>query len=132
MGIGNCRECGTLCMDTPNGLCPRCQQEFFEAEEKVTDHLRDNKNATIDSVHAATKVKKHIIMQMIRAGRIIEGELTYGCEKCGLAITSGQFCPACTTKVLQTLQTSAKKTEPEPDHSGSGGMYISDLLEKRS
>jgi hypothetical protein len=129
MGISNCRECGTLCVETPNGLCPRCQQEFFEAEEKVTEHLHTNKNATIQSVHEATKVKKHIIMQMIRTGRIIEGELTYGCEKCGLAITSGQFCPRCATNVLAALKTSVKRTEPEPDSSG-GGLHISELLEK--
>ncbi|MDR3589916.1 MAG: flagellar protein [Negativicutes bacterium] len=131
MGIGNCYECGTLCVQTPNGLCPRCQQEFFEAEEKVTEHVHNNKNATIESVHEATKVKKHIIMQMIRTGRILEGELTYCCEKCGLAITSGQYCPACTTRVLEALKSSAPKAQPESGQNGSGGLYISDLLEKR-
>jgi len=131
MGISNCRECGTLCMETPNGLCTRCQQEFFEAEDKVADYLHDNRNSTIESVHEATKVERHIIMRMIRAGRIIEGELTYCCENCGVAITSGQFCPSCNAHALAALTPSVKKTEPEPDRNHSQGVHINQLIEKR-
>lgn len=129
MGIGHCQECGTLCMETPSGLCPRCQQEFFEAEDKVSEHLRSNKNATLESVYQATGVKKHIIMRMIRAGRIIEGELTFGCTKCGSAITTGQFCASCTVDALASLKPS-KKPAPEPEQS-NGGMYIRDLIENK-
>jgi rubrerythrin len=130
MGISNCRECGTLCVETPSGTCPRCQQEFFEAEDKVAEYLHLNKRATIESVHEATKVKKHIIMKMIRVGRIVEGELTYCCERCGVAITSGQFCPDCTTDALATLKSSSDRTVPEPEHNKNAGLHITELIEK--
>ncbi len=106
--IINCIQCGEVCVDNPNRLCPQCYQELLDAEIIVADYLRTRGIATIDEVYMATKIKKHIIMKMIREGRITEGNLSYLCS-CGASITSGQFCMNC-------LATMAKSATPEkPD-----------------
>ena len=90
MKITNCTECGKVCLKSPSGLCPICQQAVHEAEEKVAEYLFDYPHSTIEQVHSSTKIARHIIMHMIRTGRIVEGAINYHCEICNALITSGE------------------------------------------
>jgi len=126
MSIINCKECGTLCMENLNKLCARCQQEYLDAEIDVAEYLRIQEHSTIDEVHEATKVKKHIILKMIREGRIIEGTLAYSCETCDAVISSGRMCKSCEANVLESLKP-AEKAKEEPRNENKG-IHISQLL----
>lgn len=130
MGVVNCAECGKLCVDNPNKLCGNCLRDYLNDEVTVAEYLRLNENATMDQVHEATKVKKHIILKMIREGRIIEGHLTYLCENCKTKISSGRFCKNCAEKVLEPQRPVEEKKEEEADD--RHGMYIADILKKNA
>ncbi|HMM22513.1 MAG TPA: flagellar protein [Selenomonadales bacterium] len=113
MSIINCGYCKALCLDNPHKLCPSCLKKALDAEETVAGYLRDHENATLDEVHAATRVDKDIILKMIREGRIIEGKLSYACESCGAPITSGRLCRFCLEDVLETAKPPEKENPEE-------------------
>lgn len=125
MGIINCKACGKLCAEMPSKLCGACQKEYFDAEMKVAEYLRSHENSTLDEVHEATKVEKHIILKMIQEGRIIEGNLSYSCERCGKAISSGRYCKYCEVEVVDALN-STEEVKEEPE--GRKGMFISEFI----
>ena len=124
MGFINCRECGKLCAETSSKLCPKCQHRYFDAETTVAEYLREHEHSTIDEVYAATKVEKHIILNMIREGRIIEGNLVYPCQGCGTAIRAGRYCKNCEAEVLDSL--TAVELEKKETETRSG-IYIKDF-----
>lgn len=129
MGAINCSECGKLCMETPNKLCASCLTEYLEDEIKVAEYLRVNENSTVDEVHQATKVKKHIVMKMIREGRVIEGKLAFPCETCGVAISSGRWCKSCSDKVMETKLPTQDENKENNEYRG---MYSARELKPKS
>lgn len=104
MGIINCKECGSLCVENLQSLCGRCRHEYLEAEIVVADYLRSHKNASLEEIHKATNIKLHTILKLIQEGRIIEGELAYSCERCGQSINSGRFCKGCEAGIVNSLK----------------------------
>jgi hypothetical protein len=122
VGVIYCSECSKLCMDNLHKMCPQCTQKYLDDEITVAEYLRDNKNSTIDKVHMETKVQRHIILKMMHEGRIIEGELSYACEKCGAAVHSGRYCQNCAQDVLTPA--SPARTEAEENSHGLGGYKI--------
>lgn len=126
MGVINCKGCGILCVETANKLCPACQQKYLDAEVAVAEYLRSHANSTLNEVHEATKVEKQIIIAMIQAGRIIEGQLAYPCERCGEAISCGRYCKSCEEEVLEALKPTKNSKE---DSEGSKGMFIRQFLD---
>jgi hypothetical protein len=130
MGVINCIECGKLSVDNPNKLCGSCLRTFLDDEIKVAEYLRLHENSSIDEVHQATRVKTHIILKMIREGRIIEGHLTYLCENCSAMISSGRYCKNCADKVLETQ--TPPEDENDQETTEHNGMYITEILKKNS
>mgnify|MGYP000848867726 CR=1 FL=1 len=113
MSIINCRYCKAICIDNPNKLCPNCLRKVLDAEVTVAEYLRAHENATLDEVNRATKVEKDVILQMIREGRIIEGKLSYACERCGASISSGRLCKHCLDDVLEPAKPLEKEDTEE-------------------
>jgi len=128
MGIVNCNECGTICQETPTRRCPGCQQRFHQDEDKVSEYLYDHPRTTLDEIHYATKARRHVIMEMIRRGRILEGAVGYYCENCKVLITKGRLCDQCSELIMTALMPG---TPVRVTNNGNGGLHISDLIYKR-
>ncbi|MDR3591055.1 MAG: hypothetical protein P4N41_15485 [Negativicutes bacterium] len=129
MGIINCEECGKVCLENASLRCPDCQQELQRSEERVVLFLEDYPGSSLDEVHKATRVSRHIIMQMIRNNRVLTGLMNYPCESCGKPVTQGRICPACADDAIRYLkprETTASEPERRP-----GAMHIRHQADRR-
>lgn len=130
MAIINCSECGKVCVASPSGQCAACCQRTRQAEVKVAEYLEDHQNSSLEEIHRATSVPRHIIMQMIRKGYITEGVVSYPCESCRQPIGKGRLCPSCAEQVLKFLEPSERVApEANPQHAD---MYSRRVTLKRS
>jgi hypothetical protein len=129
MGIINCKECGMVCLESVNQLCTDCQQEFQRSEQRVIEYLEDNPKSSLDEVHKATRVSRHVIMQMIRNNRILTGMVSYPCESCSEPIIQGRICTKCADEVIKYLGPREKITD-DPGHR-AGAMYIKHSNDRR-
>lgn len=110
MGAANCPNCGRLYMENQVGMCTDCFRKEQDAEDQVAHFLRGKQNSSIDEIHEATKVDVKIILRMIRKGRITgSAVIAYPCDSCRKPITSGRYCQACSSGVLDQV-----KEEPKP------------------
>lgn len=123
MGLGNCKECGKLCMQTPTGLCPDCVRAEEENEDTVAKYLRNHDRASLSEIHDATGVPEKTILRMIKKGRIAGiTELSYPCETCGKPITEGRVCTDCGRRVLGQIKSDARPASaPAPATRPTGG-----------
>lgn len=113
MDIINCTECGKVCMVTPIRRCPSCQQIILQYEEKVFEHVECQQNATLDAIHAATNVPRHIIMQLIKAGRLKPCSIGYPYESCQELIAIGRLCARCTENVTGLESSTRSPVSPK-------------------
>ncbi len=129
MGIINCQECGKVCLENVNLRCPDCQEEIQRAEMRVVEYLEDCPGSSLDEVHKATRVSRHIIMQMIRNSRILTGTMTYPCESCAKPITQGRICTTCADDAIRYFAPHPTATA-EPDRR-PGVMHITHKADRR-
>lgn len=117
MGIINCAECGQVCMATPSKRCPGCRQIIVQHEEKVLEYLENQPNSTLDAIHAATDAPRHIIMQMIKAGRLEPYSVAYPCEGCRHLITRGRLCARCAENLTSPAPAARAPIDPRANMS---------------
>jgi len=93
--LQNCPRCKKLFNKAYNVICDACVQEEHDTYDKVRDYLKENPGITIMELAKATDVSQKKILGYIKEGRLelLSGELT--CEKCGLPIVTGRYCPEC-------------------------------------
>lgn len=118
MAIINCQDCGRVCAGSPSGQCPACYLETSQAEVKVAKYLEFHQNSTLEEIHQATSVDRHIIMRMIRKGCVSEGAVSYPCENCRTPIIKGRLCADCAGHVLKVLEPRGMTPRLERLHSG--------------
>ena len=115
--LSNCPECGRLYVENPMRLCPECQKNELEAEDKVAQYLRGVKKSSIEEIAAATGVKEKIILRMINRGRIVgDFDITYPCEICGAPITEGRVCAKCGKNITDQLQSQVGEKRQEREY----------------
>lgn len=100
MNIINCTECGKVCLASPSGQCPDCQQTLRQYEEKIHRYLERRQNSSLTEICSATGAPRPIIMQMIKSGRLEPCSVDYPCEGCQEPITKGRICVRCADNVI--------------------------------
>ena len=78
--------------------CRRCGHQEADTFGKVRAYLLDHKRASAHEIAEATGVSLKAIDEFLREGRIeiTEGSQGYiKCQKCGIDIRYGRFCPEC-------------------------------------
>lgn len=112
--VQNCRRCGAVFNSLNGGrLCPACVREDDEVFLTVKEFIYENPRATISEVASGLNISITRIKRYLREGRleIIEKHnLFLECERCGVAIQTGRFCPACMDEFFKDL----KKGGDEP------------------
>lgn len=128
MSLINCKECGKVCVASLSEQCAACQQKTRQAEVRVAEYLEHHQNSTLEEIHQATGVQRHIIMQMIRKGHISEGSVSYPCANCQTPISEGRLCAKCVCQVLAHFQ--VRDQAPIEAECRSGEMYTRRIMAK--
>jgi len=92
----------------------------------VRDYIYENKRADMDKVSEETGVSKHVIMYLLKEGRLIIEDLSDDgggglllCEICRKPIRTGRMCDHCKDSLASTMQKSV--ATGRPSGSGSSG-----------
>ncbi|MCH5265613.1 MAG: hypothetical protein J1F02_06915 [Lachnospiraceae bacterium] len=83
-------------------LCEKCGEEYLTDFGQVKRYLEKNGPRTVMEIEKATGVNRRIIGDLINEGRVEVVATSHGqnfCLSCGMAIRSGQYCPACAKKI---------------------------------
>lgn len=126
--IANCPICGKIYLKNNFSMCTACYQLEEKNEMLVADYVREHPNCSVLQIHTETGVKESTILRMIKSGRLVDiGTVTYACESCGTAITTGRLCTKCNNAFLKEayeLKAKAKKNTDETEMKKGIGMYI--------
>lgn len=128
MDIKNCPKCKKIFSPLTRSLiCPECEKKEEEDFNKVRVFLRENRGTDINVVAKETGVSVKKILQYLKDGRL---EVSEGmgeflkCEKCGVPIKSGQYCPACNQKMIQSLKSLADPKIVQPKEETKAGVKM--------
>ena len=113
--LSYCEKCGKL-FSSMRGetLCPSCNAEFRDAQNKIRDYLRENPKATlmeaasvigIDS-DSMKRISKEVVNAKFNAQRAKAG-VEHFCENCGAPIKSGTYCVNCQAELQKKAQQAA-------------------------
>lgn len=113
-----CRECGEKLKYIGGGeyVCTSCKESCYDDFGKVRQFLYENGPTPAPEVVAATGVPNHIVIELLKEGRIelLENSKFFlRCERCGCAIRFGRICPDCAKKYAQTLSEAMKESVGE-------------------
>ncbi|WP_249871322.1 TIGR03826 family flagellar region protein [Oceanobacillus saliphilus] len=108
--LANCTRCDTVFVKGLRDICNNCYKKEEAAFQKVYGFLRIRKNreATLIEIVEATGVEETLITKFVKEKRLHPTQfpnLGYPCEKCGITISSGKLCIACTEELKKELTT---------------------------
>ncbi len=112
MGIRQCRRCDKLFHDMGKSICPICVTELDEMFTTVRDYLFDHRNASVEEVVENTGAEADDVIEWVREGRLVAGDAKQSflkCERCGLSISQGRFCAACSAEMMSKLENTASQ-----------------------
>ncbi len=112
--LKHCKKCNRLFSPyLDEDYCSRCKVGTEEEFKIVRNFVYDHPEATIKDAAEGTDVAEELILQFIREGRLIlKGDHTLlSCERCGVKIDTGRFCPDCTRELRNELSSAGKKKE---------------------
>lgn len=90
-------------------ICERCRKREEKEFDLIRDFLYDHPKATMVDVSIETGIPVYQLEAYLRAGRLIipnDSAIFIKCEKCGVDIRTGRFCPTC----AQSLTLEMKKS----------------------
>lgn len=127
---GNCPNCGSVYRKNLRDLCTNCSAKLDSELAECLDLLWKSPNASTEELTHSTKIKKSVIIQFIREGRLPKNckNLTYPCECCGAPIRHNRLCLGCSvsfTEVADQLNSKFVITQ------GNGFMMNRRLNEQR-
>ena len=112
MNIIQCQFCKKPFTSLRGRICPVCLDKIDEDFIKVRDYIDEHKQSHIDTISEETEVPKHIILYLLKEGRLIidspdgsGGGLLF-CEVCKKSINTGRMCKDCMDKVASTMNKS--------------------------
>lgn len=114
--VGRCEQCGGSLKDAGLGIyvCAKCGAETLSEFGMVKQFLNENGPSNAQVISDGTGVPVNKIERFLREGRIEipEGSDSYiSCEKCGVDIRYGRFCPACATTLSKELTSALTYSE---------------------
>jgi flagellar operon protein (TIGR03826 family) len=122
--LANCTRCGNVFAKSIRAICNTCYREEEKAFDTVYRFLRrkENREATIPEIVAATDVDEALIIKFMKGNRLRASQfpkLAYPCETCGISIVSGRVCDSCSKEILEGFKqdkTGGKQSKVhEPD-----------------
>lgn len=135
MALKNCAKCGRMfSANMDQKFCEKCSVNDDELFKRVREYIYDNPSCSIPEVAEATEVEENLILKFLRQGKLeLKGEgVGYGCERCGISITSGRYCDKCSYELTNGLKEAFglnKKEAPvdkkKPGGGGANKMHIS-------
>jgi ribosomal protein L32 len=96
--------------------CPSCADALEKKFQEVKAYIWDHKLATIQEISDENDVSVGQLRQWVREERLTFAEdspVGLECENCGATIKTGRFCPACKSKLGNSLSNAISKPEPE-------------------
>src|SRR5690625_4006368 len=107
--LGNCAQCGEVFAKSLRDICPRCYREEEEAFEIVYRFLmkRKNREATMNEIVEATKVKEELTIKFIKQKRLRTSQfskLSYHYEMCENEIIEGIIYENCSKGIQKEIE----------------------------
>jgi hypothetical protein len=68
--IGACEQCGRAIVLSKFTLCYECRHQEKLDVDKALDYLKEHRGATLNEVADATGVPTHLVLKLIRGGRM--------------------------------------------------------------
>ncbi|MBR1628604.1 MAG: hypothetical protein IJ679_04950 [Lachnospiraceae bacterium] len=104
-----CKQCGSFMDYISLGeyKCPSCGFVELDDYGKIRSYLDENGTASSAEIELATGVRRSVINEYLRKGRL---EITDGssvflkCERCGKDIKFGRFCAACAKNMVSKME----------------------------
>ena len=129
MNIIQCSFCKKPFHTLGGKICTECNRKMDEDFIKVRDYIYDHNDANIDKVSEETEVSKHVIVHLLKEGRLIINDGQGGgggmlfCEVCKKPLNTGRMCDGCKGKLASTMQ----KNVATPKPPGSRGSELHDF-----
>jgi predicted amidophosphoribosyltransferase len=125
MDVRNCKSCGRL-FNYLGGrqFCPECMKKLDDKFEIVKAYIYDNPGSNIDIVAKDNDVSTQQIRQWVREEKLQFSDASLvglSCEKCGVMIKTGRFCPKCKDELAKTIGGLYHATEPDVKKNFSDG-----------
>lgn len=120
MEVKNCRGCGRLFNYIGGGylLCPACMEELDKKFNQVKTYIRENPKATMPQIANDNDVSIAQIERWVREDRLVfsdDSPIGIECERCGVTIKSGRFCPKCKDDMQKGLGNLYREERVRPD-----------------
>lgn len=110
MEVRNCKSCGRLYNYIGGvsyyNICPKCVENLEDKFQEAKKYIEENVNVGVREVAEAVGVKPQQVERWVREERLCFAEnsgVGIGCEKCGMMIRSGRYCPECKDAMTKTL-----------------------------
>ncbi|HAN09301.1 MAG TPA: MerR family transcriptional regulator [Clostridiales bacterium] len=136
MDIKNCKRCGKVFGYTGNLLCPECVQKEEEEFILVKDYIYDHPKCSAYEVSEVTGVSVRSIISFLKQDRLESVEGLSGlliCEKCGVPVKSGRYCPKCiaelkkeTKRLLNTSGENVARAEEMGNAGKNARIYVNE------
>jgi len=132
MNIVACTFCKKPFQSLGGRICPACLEQIDKDFITVRDYIYEHKHSNIDRISKETEVSKHVIIHLLKEGRLIidspDGDGLLVCEMCKKPINTGRLCKECTGKVASSMDKNVdahKKPEvKEPEKNLKGSAKI--------
>ena len=117
MNIIQCSFCKKPFQSLGRKICNACLEQIDKDFIVVRDYIYEHKQTNMDTVAEETGVSKHIILHLLKEGRLILDDESGGggvlfCEACKKPINSGRLCNDCKNKVSSTMQKNIDTRKP--------------------
>ena len=116
MNIIKCMFCKKPFVSMGGRICPECLEQIDKDFITVRDYIYEHKHSNIDKIAEETEVSKHVILHLLKEGRLIidgaDGGGVLFCESCKKPINTGRMCPACMEKVSNTMNKTVTHEKP--------------------
>ncbi len=126
----NCAGCGKLFLNPGTGkYCPACKQKHEKQMDEIAAYVRDNPRSSVDEICTALEVKKSLVIDMLRSGRLeeININIKYPCAACGKKISHGRYCKACGKKITGEIAASLRRVRKNAENQKiKKGVYSKD------
>lgn len=103
-----CRRCGVIFRRISRDICKKCADDEQSGFARISEFLKRNKKADIDSIIRATGVSPEIAKQFISSGKAEtdfgKDAIEYRCGMCGRSISRGMVCSECDRDLSSNIQ----------------------------